>query len=287
MKKIYYISCVIAMIFFSIACSKNEIEYDSYDLPSGMAEFQLHYVAPVLSSTDNYIYRIEVNDSLYSNETASLVPYNAVPNGSVSRFFIAKGGSTNIKLYTGKITHTLVYNQSCSLTADKKQNVFVYDLNQPPIVFDNEFPYQANTTMNTDSTAWIKFYNFMYENATTPTSYKLQYQYYYTDPTTKVKSDVMNIGNPVAFGETTGWVPVKVKKTIFNSSGNISLYYLIKVIDDSGNVVGDLQVVNSKGKTVTYSDYWTAYIGRRYHHVFCGIRTVKSPNVGVKVFTAL
>jgi hypothetical protein len=286
MKKIYYISCLIGMVLFTTSCDKHEIEYDTTDVASDVAEFQIHYCAPIVSSTSAYIYQVNINDSLYANSNSPLTPYNAIPNGSVGRFFTAKAGTTNIKMYTGKTSPTLAYNQNCTLKAGK-QNIFVYDLNQPPIVFDNGYPYETNTTANTDSTAWVKFYNFMYETTSTPTTMKLQYQYYYVDPITKQNSDTVNVGKPVSFGETTGWQPVKVKKTVFNSSGSISLYYLIKVIDANGNDTGFLQIVNSKGKTVSYSDYWNAYIGRRYHHVLAGIRSVKSPSVAVSVFTAL
>jgi hypothetical protein len=286
MKKLYYILCLLGTVVFTAACSDHVVEYDTTDVPDGTAQFQLHYMAPVVSSTATYIYRVEINDSLYANNTAVLYPYNAIPSGGVGMFYNVAAGNVNIKMYTGSTTNVLVYNQNCTMTAGK-QNVVVYDLNQPPIIFDNQYPYQANTTGDTDSTAWVKFYNFMYESAGVPTTMKLQYQYYYKDPSTGVWTDPVNVGNPVSFGETTGWQPVKVKKMYFNSSGYISLYYKIKVIDNNGNDTGDLKKVNSKGKTVTYSDYWRAYIGRRYHHFMSGIRSAKSPSADVRVFTAL
>lgn len=286
MKNIYYLGYLIGIILFATSCEKHEVEYDTTNLGNDIAEFQIHYCAPIVSTTAAYIYQVNVNDSLYANTNSPLLPYNAIPNGSVGRFFTVKAGTVNLKMYTGKTTPTLAYNQNCTLKAGK-QNIFVYDLQQPPIVFDNGYPYITNTTANTDSTAWVKFYNFMYENSTTPTTLKLQYQYYYKDPKTSLYSDTVNVGKPVSFGETTDWQPVKVKKTVFNSSGYITLYYLIKVIDANGNDLGFLQMVNSKGKTVSYSDYWNAYIGRRYHHVLAGIRTQKSPSIAVSVFTAL
>ena len=56
----------------------------------------------------------------------------------------------------------------------------MYDFAEPPIIFDNGHPYQTNITEYTDSTAWIKFYNFLYEEQGKPTNLKLQYQYQYT-----------------------------------------------------------------------------------------------------------
>ena len=99
------------------------------------------------------------------------------------------------------------------------------------------------------------------------------------------KSDWLNIGQPVGFGETTGWQPVIVKKSVELSSGYARLDYRIKVIDANGKDVGNLQIF-SGNKYVDYSDYWTAYIGRRYHHILAGLRTA-APTSSVRQFTAL
>jgi len=287
MNKFYIIiGCLIVLLFSVASCSKDNVEYDTTDLKSNMAEFQIHYCAPITNVSANYINEVLINDSLYANTYAPLKPNNAIPNGAVGRFYSVSAGSVNIKLFTGATNFTQVYDQTCTLNPGK-QNIFVYDLNKAPIVFDNGYPYTANITANTDSTCWVKFYNFMYENATTPTTLKLQYKCYCKNPSTGLYTDTVAVGKPVAFGETTGWQSVKVLKSIFNSSGYCSIYYLIDVIDNNGNVVGSLQITNSSGKTVNYSDYWTGYIGRRYHHVFGGIRTSKTLRAAVSVFTAL
>ena len=280
MKILKYILSVLILTAF-VSCEKNVIEYDTTPI-SDVAEFQLHYFVPVTAVATNNIYKVVVNDQLYANNTAPLATYNAIPNGAVGKFYRAPIGSQTIKLYQGQgATEKLVYEQPCHFVKGK-QNVFVYDFAKPPVVFDNGYPYTTNVTENTDSTCWVKFYNFLYETDGVYTNLKLQYQY--VDPRTK---EVKNIGQPVAFGETTGWVAVKVIKTDFNSAGSCRIDYKAKVVDASGVVTGDLQIMNSKGVYAPYADYWTEFIGRRYHHVISGMRSSKTITAATRQFTAL
>ena len=186
MKVFKYIFYTVLLMGF-VACEKHVVEYDTTDL-SDVAEFQLHYFVPVDAKASNYIYKIEINHDVYVNNNAALLTtYNAVPNGSVGRFYTAKVGENQIKLYKDKKLD-LVYDQACSLKKGK-QNIFVYDFNKPPVVFDNGHPYVTNISENTDSVCWVKFYNFLYEKEGVPTDLKLQYQYQYTlDYKTKEKS---------------------------------------------------------------------------------------------------
>nr|WP_320057325.1 hypothetical protein [uncultured Bacteroides sp.] len=279
MKIFKYISLVLVMIA-AISCDKNEVEYNTTAISSDVAEFQLHYFVPVTATSANNIYQIKINDQLYANSTAPLSTYNAVPYGSVvGRFYSVDPGEVNVKLYKGTGLE-LVYDQNVTLSKGK-QNVFVYDFNKVPTVFDNEYPYSANTTENTDSTAYVKFYNFLYETEGVPCSLKLQYQY--VDPRTK---EVLNLGNPVSFGETTGWQAIKIVKSVYNSSGYCRIDYKIKVVDANGVIGNDLQLWNSNGKYVSYTGYQNEYIGRRYHHTIGGMRSAK-PAASVRQFTAL
>lgn len=287
MRSVNYISWMFLMIGM-ISCDKHVIEYNTETI-ADVAEFQLHYVVPVTSAAANNIFRVEINEQLYSNDQSALSTYNAIPNGAVGRFYTTQTGVNNIKMYMST-NLTLVYDQNCILT-EGKQNIFVYDFNAPPIVFDNGFPYETNTTEYSDTTAWIKFYNFLFEKEGQPTALKLQYQYQYPieyDAKGNVirKSAWTNVGTPVLFGETTGWVPVIVHKSVAVSAGTARLDYKIKVIDASGNDTGDLQVMNSSSKFVNYSDFWNASLGRRYHHVISGMRAAK-PTSAMRQFTAL
>lgn len=287
MKKIYYIVSCALLLVFAASCSKDDVAYDTQDLPSGTAEFQIHYCAPVTATASNYINAVMLDADTVSNYLSPLFTYNAIPNGSVGRFFTSSAGAKTLKFFTGSNgAYSQVYEQPVTLNSGK-QNVFVYSLTAAPIVFDNGYPYSTNETTNTDSTAYVKFYNFMYEDATTPTTMKLQYKCYCKNPTTGLYTDTVAVGKPVAFGESTGWQPIKVLKTVFNSSGYCSVYYLIDVIAADGTNLGSLQITNSRGKLTDYSDYWNAYIGRRYHHVMNRIRTSKVLRAQVNVFTAL
>lgn len=277
MKILKYISLVLGIAILA-SCEKNEVEYMTTSIQN-KAEFQLHYYAPVNATSSNYIYRVEVNNEVVANQTAPLSTYNVIPNGSVGRFYTVNPGSVNIKLYQGT-DETLVYDKDVTLNTGK-QNIFVYDLNKEPIVFDNGYPYAANLTEDTDSTCYVKFYHMLYETEGVPCNLKLQYQY--VEPRTK---ELVNIGNPVSFGETTGWQPVKIVKSVLISEGYARVDYKIKVVDASGAIVGDLQLWNSSSKYVSYSDYWNGYIGRRYHHVIAGMRSAK-PTAAVRQFTAL
>ncbi|MCJ7820868.1 MAG: hypothetical protein MUP53_06670, partial [Bacteroidales bacterium] len=79
---------------------------------------------------------------------------------------------------------------------------------------------------------------------------------------------------------------IKVVKSIEISSGYARIDYRIKVIDNSGAEVGDLQVMKTNGTFGNYADYWNGYIGRRYHHIMSGMRAA-APISAVRQFTAL
>lgn len=281
MKFLKYINLFLAVVLI-VSCEENEIVYKgATTAPDDVAEFQLHYVVPVNGVSTNYIYKVEINDALFSNNTAPLSTYSAIPDGAVGRFFTVTPGNVNIKLYKGTDA-TLVYNQNIALNKGK-QNVFVHDFSKQPIVFDNGYPYESSsTTLAGDSICFVKFYNFLYESDGVPCPLKLQYQY--LDSRTNA---YVNMGSPVSFGETTGWQPVKIVKSVPISGGYNKITYKIVVINNDGSVAGDLQLLNSSNKYVSYSDNTkTEYIGRRYHHTLAGIRTA-TPVASVREFTAL
>ena len=280
MKIMKYISLVLAVVL-TVSCEKHVIDYDATPI-TDMAEFQLHYMNPVAAVAANYITRVEVNGKMVSNAKAPLNTYNAIPSGSVGKFYTVNPGNVNLKLYlTGKVTvDFLVYDQSVTMQAGK-QNVFVHDFTQPLVWFDNGYPYIKRETVTTDLTAWVKFYNFLYETAGVPTTKLIQYQYVNTRT-----NAVVNIGEPLAFGEATDWEQVTViKANILDISRLIT--FKMKEVDASGNTVGELQIMNSAGTYVAYTATATLFIGRWYHHTMAGFRAVKSPNSSVRIFTAL
>ena len=260
------------------SCDKHEILYNTD--PAAEAEFQLHYFEPIDNVAANYIDSVFVNGVLYSsvNGSGQLTPYNGVPGGTTGRFFSINPGQAEFVFYR---KGNIVYQQTTTLKAGK-QNVIVHDMNLAPIVIDNGYPYQHTSgtpsvaTWDTDSLETVKFVNLLYENATTPYPGKLQYQW--QNPRTK---EWENLGNPVAFGEATERAPILIVKTTHNSSGSCRIDY--RILTEDGEV---LQVANSGGKMVNYSDYWTGYIGRSYMHFFRGIRT-GSPTCAVSQWTSL
>jgi len=242
-------------------------------------------MVPVAANTANNITRVEANGNLIANSKATLSTYNAIPSGSAGRFYAVNPGNVNLKMYmTAKLApkgDSLVYDQTVTLTQGK-QNIFVHAFDKAPVTFDNGFPYVARETVTTDSTAWVKFYNFLYETAGVPTTKKIQYQYVDTRTSARV-----NIGAPVAFGETTGWIPVTVVKSVVVSAGSRLITFRMQEVDASGATVGELKIMNSSGAFIDYTATATLFIGRRYHHTMAGFRAVKSPNSSVRILTAL
>jgi hypothetical protein len=281
MKIVKYLGLVL-IIAAAFSCTKNEVIYNA-DTITGTAEFQLHYYNPVTTAATNNINRVEVNGQLFANIKAPLNTYNAVPNGGVGRFFTVAPGSVNIKLYQGTTDPlTLVYDKNVTLV-EGKQNVFVHDFTKDPITYNNGYPYPRNLTEKTDSICWIKFYNILYETAALgPTALRLQYQYIDYRTTLPV-----NIGPPVAFGETTDWQPVTVVKDNNISAGSRLMTFKIKTVDASGNIIGDLQIMGTGGTYAAYTSTFTCAIARRYHQVMSGFRAVAAPNSSVRTFTAL
>ena len=279
MKIMKYLSLIAgaAMMF---SCEKQEIEYNATPV-SNMAEFQLFYYVPVTAVAANNITKVEVNDQLYSNYKAPLNTYNGIPSGATGKFFTVNPGNINIKLYQGTDMATKAYDNTASLSA-KKQMIFVHSFTQPPVVIDAGFPYKANVAEYTDSTAWVRFYNFMYETAGVPTTLKLQYQYLSSRTNLPV-----NVGKPVGFGEATDWIPVTVVKTDIISAGSRTISFKIKQVDAGGNPTDDLQVMGTGGKYAAYTGTATLSIGRRYNQIIAGFRAVASPNATVRTFTAL
>lgn len=275
----------LGIILFS-ACEKNVVEYDAELIDeSTTAQFQIYYMVPIITGTANNINRVELNNQLLTNETTPLSTYNFIPSGAVSKFFTTKPGSVNLKLHRGAVTNlTLAYDQTFDLPAGR-YNLVIHDFDKPPILVNHDIPLPSVTTEFTGTTAWIKFSNFLYESTGVPTTSKIQYQFQYVlDNVTGEKSDWNNLGQPVAFGESTGWEPVTVNKLVEISAGTARIDYRIRVIGADGSDQGSLIVRNGAGNMVNYADWWNAQIGRVYHHNLAGYRTI-TPIASVRQFT--
>jgi len=287
MEKLKALILLIVVASLGVACKKHVIEFKSEPLAPNAAEFQLHYFVPVVAGAANNITKIDLNGVTILEDATTLSTYNAVPSGGVGRFYATNPGVANLKLYRGP-SKELVYDQDITFR-EGKQNIFVYDFSKPPIIIDNGYPYPGVVTDTTAKSSWIRFYNFLFESGNTPTPLRLQYQYQYNmDPgVTDQRSEWLNVGNPVAFGEATDWIEVPVIKhpNNYTSGGTERIDYRIRVIGADGTDLGPLQVLNSSNVMVDYSDWWNATIGRCAHHILGGYR-VTTPISSVRLFYA-
>lgn len=269
------------------SCEKNVVEYKAEKISDETPQFQLFYMVPLAAGTANNINKVEVDGQLLTNETSPLNVFNLIPNEAVGRFFAGKSGTSNLKLYRGSVANlTLAYDQDINLPAGK-HSLFIHDFNKAPVIIPYPMPLPSITTEYSGTTAWVRFINLMYEKAGMPTDLKLQYQWQYTvDNETAEKSDWFNLGQPVAFGEATGWEPVTVNKTVEISAGTARIDYRARLIGADGSDQGSLQVLNTAGKLVDYTTFSNAQIGRIYNHVFAGYRNEKSLGVNIRLSTA-
>ncbi|MBR5398730.1 MAG: hypothetical protein IK103_02935 [Bacteroidales bacterium] len=271
MKKIRFSILAIAALLFLGSCSKHKMWFPIDKMPEDWAEFQIHYFEPSANAASYNMDTVYINDVIYgSKDGGTTLQYNnglprfAYGSTAIGKFYGVKAGNVNIKcMRRGEV----VYDQNMTLTVGK-QNVIIHDLNQPPIVIDNQFPYwnavapATGENWNTDSVGKVMFINLLYESPGVPYPGKLQYQWKRRSGT-----EWANIGEPVGFGEATERTPVIIHKTVFNSSGYENVDY--RILTESGD---ELQKWNGS-KYVTYSDYWNCYIGKVYMHFFRGYRT--------------
>lgn len=284
MKKLRNILTIMLAAASLASCDKQEINYQAEKISDDAVQFQLFFMNPITAVATNNINRVELNGKLLANQTSPLNVSNFIPSGAVSKFYVTESGSANLKFYQGAVTSlNLAYDQTVNIPAGKNQ-LFVHDFTKPPVVLPYPTPFPTVTTERTGTTAWIRFYNFMYETEGVPTSLRLQYQWQYTtDNETGAKSDWSNLGSPVAFGEATGWEPVTVNKTVEISAGTARIDYRIRLIGADGSDQGSL-LVGAAG--AEYADWWNAQVGRVYNHVFAGYRA-GTPAVGIKQSSAL
>jgi hypothetical protein len=315
MKKLKYLSFILLTAFVVMSCEKHEITFDSRSA-SDVALVQFHNEIPVPSGTAYNFLKVELNgiDVTHGNKV-TLSSWNTIPD-QLGRYYSTSTGMATVKLYQGTAMN-LVYEQSVPLNAGK-QGLILYDYNQPPLVVpepDNYIPDRAS--YDTDTVGYVRFFNLMREDATTPSNLKLQYQYQYNinpiytledeaagripagksvgnavvAPDVVRRSEWLNLGPPVAFGENTDWQIIPIKKVTYVSQGAARIDYRIKVVE--GGVEGvtmtagdNLLICYDRGDARIsngYTDYWTETVGRRYPHFFSGYRAV-TPGVDIVQF---
>ena len=293
MKKFRFSILAFAALLMLFSCKKHDqfAGYKMHAVPDDYAEIQLHYFEPVLNNSTNYIDSVFLNNQLYSSSGGNgvLTPMNGVPGYGVGRFFAVPSGSVNVKLYR---KDELIYDKNMNL-APGKQDVWVYRLDAEPIVTDNGYPYWSKTPPATsvgwgsDSVANVMFVNMLFEDNTghpvtpaTPYPGKLKLQY--QDSKTK---EWMDVGDYVAFGETTGRCEVRVRK----ADGVITSGYetlTFRLLTESG----DIMEYRSGAAETAYTKWQytrTLYIGRAYEYIIGGVRTGRAPSTSVATWTSL
>lgn len=281
MRKIHIIAALFMVFSVLTSCEKNVVSMDAESITETTPQFQIFNMVPLPAITANTVNKSELNGRMLTNNTTAMAPFNFLPGPSsavnANRFFASNETTVNLKLYRGAETNlSLDYDQTFNLSSGK-QSLFIHDFNQPPVNIPFPMPLPTVVSEHTATSAWIRFINLLYEKPGEPTSLKLQYQWQYTtDNETGAKSDWMNLGQPVGFGEATGWEHITVNKTDEISAGAARIDYRIRLIGADGSDQGSLQIRNTAGNMVDYSDWWTANIGRVYNHVFAGYRTLNA-----------
>lgn len=276
------------MVVSLVSCEKHEILYDTHDLADQNAEFQLHYFEPITNSSANYIDSVFVNGTLYSsvNGSGQLATYNGVPGGATGRFFAVAPGSVKFTFWRGG---SVIYDNVATLQKGK-QNVYVYDLNEAPIVIQNDYPYASKiirdpataATYDTDSIATGKIVNLIFETPGVPCQTKVQCQWRNDEKDADGNWVWHDMGGPIGFGEATPLCGFIVHKTAFNSSGYQTLYW--RFLKEDGST---FTYTNAYGNPVAFTDYWSTYIGRSYLYMLAGNRGQKTDRMTMARWTAL
>lgn len=278
MKILKYLTVIASVMFFA-SCEKQEVKFEGEEvLADNMAEMRLHYVEPLTSGAATRFDSLYINGVLYANSTNSFGVYNVLPNSN--KFYVAPAGTVNMQLW--RKSADPIYNYD--ITAAKgKQEIFIYDIEEAPIVINTPFPYYSTiatgtaATWGADSTAYVEFYNFMYEEyGTNKVRYngtlKLQYQ------DLRDAEKWHDIGEAVEFGQAGG----RAKVTVIKPAGIDATIRTMsfRMVDADGNV---LKYTNTNGKEEEYTMTNDIQSGRVYMFYARGIRTSKSITTGLTV----
>ncbi len=280
MKSIKYLALATLSALMFTSCSDKDVDSDApwEVVTNNQAQVQIMYMAPVVSSVANYIYKIEMAGSTFVNNGAAMItPYNGAPGGSTGLYYTIPAGTSNLKLYGAN--ETLVFDQNFTVEGGKKYQVFVCEQSQPPVVIEvPTIPTQV--TSNTAEYFAVRFYNFMWETAGVRIDRKVQLRI--QDDETK---EYVAVGDPIGFGEATEWLMPALHKTVYNSSGYQRINLDVLIDDGTGNYV-PLTYLNSRGNQQSqFTDYWTEYIGRGYCWILYGTRNETTASIAIRQWT--
>ena len=281
MKYFKYIALLMLVAVTMGSCDKKDVSYMAEPVDeTQMAYVQVGYYAPVTAGAANYMYFIDINGVEYGNEGGTfLATFNTVPSGGTNRYYAVDAGNVNLKLHkresdgNGGYTYPVVYDQNVSIEAGKRYVLYVHDLNQAPIPIEMTAAPEFSPSLDTDSLCRVQFINLLYEADGTPYTGLVQYGVQNLDT-----KEYEPVGEPIRFGECTKWFTVKIRKTVFNSSGSQRREVCLFAVDNSGNVTGMLPYTKSNGTVGDFTDYWTWYIGRAYRQIAagnCGSKSIR------------
>ena len=311
MKIVKYLSLALVALL-ATSCEKHVIEFNAEPIPANSAMVQIHYMVPQSSGTSKNIYKIELNgEALVNNNAAMMTVYGTSPGNS--KYYAVKEGSASLKLYQSSDMNLVYDNTISGLKAGKKYQVFVHDFAQAPIVIDSDFSFkndvatEENMTELTAQHHFWNFYNFLYEDTGAPYQGALQYQYQVIEDWDAYnawlaldeaaqetawdgKCEWINVGAPVAFGESTGWQKLPVYKDPEAIDANYATSWVRIIIpgevDENGEpVVFDRIKSNGSGYSA-WDDYWSVYGGRHCHHFLRGFRSNTDSRYGVTQWVA-
>ena len=282
MKKIFKSLVVVLAVVLSVsACSKHEILYNADPISSDMAEFQLFNAIPSLSAAQSGFNVIVLNSTdTIATANYPLSRYNGIPMGSTTRFFVRKPGSYTIQCYLTAGSTTPDYESTFTLSAGK-QVIYLHSWTDAPIIKDALYPYGQGTRImsgkQSDSLLFINFVNLWYSANGVSSTDQLQYQYALLVSGKKTStlnytniSDPQwtNIGEPITFGEQTGFVAIPIPNMGVGYTGGPS------TLVTSGYATVYTRTVDVTTNTVlpTSIDYWTSIsCGRFYNHIVRGV----------------
>ena len=279
MKYFKYIIMSLVLVAAATSCSDRDVEFPWEPVDTSTKAFvQIMYMGPVTNVAANNIYKITLNNQVYENNGAAILStYNGTPGGGTGLFYTVDAGDVNIKLWKSDTSDGAeVYNNKFHVEAGKYYSVVVHLFTLPPTVIERgELP--VFITSSTVENSAVRFYNFMFEDETTPSTAKLQLRLQNTET-----KEYEPVGKPVGFGEATEWLTPTVIKTSYNSSG--SQRRDLDVIYTDGS---PLAYTNANGGTVAkFTDYWILAIGRGYMWFLRGTRGTTTRPLAITQWTA-
>lgn len=300
MKSIKYFTLVILAFVTLSSCSKHKLLLHTEDVPEGSAEFQIFNDLAVRSgeaaaNTTMYCVVLGTNDTL-AYGSYPLNARNVIPSGGTTRFFVRKPGVYQLRGWksydNAKAGLDPDYETTITLTAGK-QMVHIYNWLDDALVMDYDYPFIRADRPNSTEFIYFNFINVFEEGSTTdyaamrPTTKRLQYQMRLNnlnwDGMPLGRTEWQDIGEPVAFGEMTGYSPVVIPNNGQGFSGGIAIgavgYWACTVYTRILDADTGLPIVGE--------DYWSGIrLGRFLIHT-CYTKNVPANGVMVYQFYAL